>query len=307
VFGSAPYTGNPVAVVLDGEGLSDADMQRLANWTNLSETTFVLPPTDPGADYRLRIFTPAVELPFAGHPTHGRAHAWPPHRGPPPRPGYPRPWRAGPRPGGRGPARARWVAKPGLACREQAVQRRGWHYLLRLECSTQVHVPGRPSSPLAALVPQRGTQTCLSGVPVTAQAFCTNVVAVWPQESAEPWLLMTTLPPTRERCREYRHRTAEEALFRDLKGLGWHWDESRVRQPERVERLLLVLALATLWMLALGQRVVRRGLRPLLEERSRRCYSAFQLGLRYLRRLCALDQHVPVLLSLCSTGKTVMQ
>jgi PhzF family phenazine biosynthesis protein len=63
-------------VILDGEGLSDQEMQRLANWTNLSETTFVLPPSDPEADYLLRIFTPVEELPFAGHPTLGSAHAW---------------------------------------------------------------------------------------------------------------------------------------------------------------------------------------------------------------------------------------
>ena len=76
VFGSGPLTGNPVAVVLDAEGLSDEQMQRLANWTNLSETTFVLAPSDPEADYLLRIFTPTSELPFAGHPTLGSAHAW---------------------------------------------------------------------------------------------------------------------------------------------------------------------------------------------------------------------------------------
>jgi PhzF family phenazine biosynthesis protein len=76
VFGSGPYSGNPVAVVLDSEVLTDDEMQRLANWTNLSETTFVLPPSDPEADYRLRIFTPDEELPFAGHPTLGSAHAW---------------------------------------------------------------------------------------------------------------------------------------------------------------------------------------------------------------------------------------
>lgn len=75
VFTAVPYKGNPVAVVLDGEGLSDAEMQAFANWTNLSETTFVLPPTDAEADYRLRIFTPKDELPFAGHPTLGSAHA----------------------------------------------------------------------------------------------------------------------------------------------------------------------------------------------------------------------------------------
>ncbi|WP_326760833.1 PhzF family phenazine biosynthesis protein [Streptomyces phaeochromogenes] len=76
VFSTSPYSGNPVAVVLDGTDLSDEEMQRLARWTNLSETTFVLPPTVPEADYRLRILTPDGELPFAGHPTLGSAHAW---------------------------------------------------------------------------------------------------------------------------------------------------------------------------------------------------------------------------------------
>ena len=80
VFTATPYKGNPVAVVLDAQGLSDADMQAFARWTNLSETTFVLPPTEAaraqGADYRVRIFTPAAEMPFAGHPTLGTCHAW---------------------------------------------------------------------------------------------------------------------------------------------------------------------------------------------------------------------------------------
>ncbi|WP_349608389.1 MULTISPECIES: PhzF family phenazine biosynthesis protein [Cupriavidus] len=75
VFTNVPYRGNPVAVILDAEGLTGEEMQRIANWTNLSETTFVLPPTQPGADYRVRIFTPQSELPFAGHPTLGTAHA----------------------------------------------------------------------------------------------------------------------------------------------------------------------------------------------------------------------------------------
>ena len=75
VFTARAGLGNPVAVVLDAEGLSDAEMARLANWTNLSETTFVLPPTSAEADYRVRIFTPSVELPFAGHPTIGTCWA----------------------------------------------------------------------------------------------------------------------------------------------------------------------------------------------------------------------------------------
>ncbi|WP_028552982.1 PhzF family phenazine biosynthesis protein [Paenibacillus sp. UNC451MF] len=75
VFSEIPFKGNPVAVVLDGNELSTAEMQAIANWTNLSETTFVCTPTDPQADYRLRIFTPQSELPFAGHPTIGSAFA----------------------------------------------------------------------------------------------------------------------------------------------------------------------------------------------------------------------------------------
>jgi len=76
VFATKAYAGNPVAVVLDGSGLDDEELQRFARWTNLSETTFVLAPNDAAADYRVRIFTPTQELPFAGHPTLGTCHAW---------------------------------------------------------------------------------------------------------------------------------------------------------------------------------------------------------------------------------------
>lgn len=76
VFGTVPFTGNPLAVVGDAQGLTTEEMQAIARWFNLSETTFLLRPTDPCADYRVRIFTPVHELPFAGHPTLGSAHAW---------------------------------------------------------------------------------------------------------------------------------------------------------------------------------------------------------------------------------------
>ena len=80
VFTATAYRGNPRAVVLDGTDLSTAEMQQFTRWTNLSEATFVLPPTPEGraagADYRVRIFYPAGELPFAGHPTLGTCHAW---------------------------------------------------------------------------------------------------------------------------------------------------------------------------------------------------------------------------------------
>ncbi|MFT2748612.1 PhzF family phenazine biosynthesis protein [Clavibacter sp. Sh2036] len=76
VFGATAGTGNPVAVVLDADGLDEATMRRFSAWTNLSECTFVLPPTAPGADYRVRIFSLDLELPFAGHPTLGTVRAW---------------------------------------------------------------------------------------------------------------------------------------------------------------------------------------------------------------------------------------
>lgn len=87
VFTAVPYQGNPVSVVLDATGLDTAQMQAFARWTNLSETTFVLPPSEAaraqGADYQVRIFTPVGEMPFAGHPTLGTCHAWLAHGGKP--------------------------------------------------------------------------------------------------------------------------------------------------------------------------------------------------------------------------------
>src|SRR5215218_11142771 len=76
VFSAEPLLGNPVAVVHDADAVPEEQMAAFARWTNLSETTFLLRPTHPGADYRLRIWTPGGELPFAGHPTLGSAHAW---------------------------------------------------------------------------------------------------------------------------------------------------------------------------------------------------------------------------------------
>jgi PhzF family phenazine biosynthesis protein len=86
VFTDTPYFGNPLAVVLAADGLTDEQMQMFASWTNLSETTFVLKPTDSDADYKVRIFTPSAELPFAGHPTLGTCHAWLEAGGSPQRP-----------------------------------------------------------------------------------------------------------------------------------------------------------------------------------------------------------------------------
>ena len=87
VFSAVPLRGNPLAVVHAAQGLSDDTMAAFARWTNLSETTFLLPASQPGADYRVRIFTPAGELPFAGHPTLGSCFAWLAAGGQPQQPG----------------------------------------------------------------------------------------------------------------------------------------------------------------------------------------------------------------------------
>jgi len=87
VFTDTPLKGNPLAVVVDGEGLSSQQMQQFANWTNLSETTFLLKPENPNADYKVRIFTPQLEMPFAGHPTLGSCAAWLDEGGTPATPG----------------------------------------------------------------------------------------------------------------------------------------------------------------------------------------------------------------------------
>lgn len=178
------------------------------------------------------------------------------------------------------------------------LERTHWHYLLRVRRSFLVHHPDGTSGPLGDLLPRPGSQRLLHQVTVADTR--TNVVAHWPVTSTEPWFLMTDLPPTRKRCADYRTRTWEEELFRDLKSLGWGWDQSRVRTPRRVERLLLVLALATLWMIALAQQVIATGQRGWVEDRPGRL-SRFRLGCAYLDRLLANDDPVPCLLHLRST------
>ena len=188
----------------------------------------------------------------------------------------------------------------------------GWHLLVRVVKTTRLRRPDGTVGPIGDLAPAPGTAMCVAGgrayAPRTKPAAhwvsdwdaapTLNAVAVWRRGDKDPWLLLTDLPARPRRCADYRRRTWEEELFRDLKGLGWGWDKSRVRAPERVTRLVAVLALATLWVAALGQRVLRDGRRPLLEDRGRRCYSRIQLGLRWAKRLAATGDHLPCILRL---------
>jgi hypothetical protein len=216
----------------------------------------------------------------------------------------------------------RGLGTAGLA---RTARRLGWHYLFRVHRRTRVRLPDGTVRTLGSLVQaappgesptarrRREQAGCIDGAAVGAArrkrggtwvsdwdaALPTNVVALAnPDDPDDPWLLLTDLPASPARCREYRRRTQEEALFRDLKSFGWQWQDSRLQLPDRVDRLLLVLALATLWIHALAQYVLRHHLRPLLEDRSRSCYSYFQLGLRWFRRCLASDHAPPCHLAL---------
>ena len=131
----------------------------------------------------------------------------------------------------------------------------------------------------------RGSRWFGAGVEVFKKAGwrrC-NVVAAWEPPCKERWLLVTDLPATFMRCRNYCRRVWCEQLHRDEKSHGFNWHLSRVRDPAHAARLVLVMALATLLCLSLGTHLIKRGLRKLLEPARRRLLSVFQLGLRWLR------------------------
>lgn len=200
----------------------------------------------------------------------------------------------------------------GNAPMARQMQSHGWHYLLRVTRTTRVRLPAGRELPIGDLAPAPGTSQLVTGALIGPErhkvgsrwvsdwetALTTNIVAVWRRDDDEPWLLITDLPARRVRCTEYRRRTWEEELLRDCKRLGLEWDQSRVRDPERVTRLLLILTLALLWLIGLGQRVIRRGQRAEVDDRSRRTLSRFQIGLRWLKRQLVIGRRAPCYLHL---------
>jgi hypothetical protein len=161
----------------------------------------------------------------------------------------------------------------------------GWHYVLRLQRDTRVRFADGTLKSAWQLARRRGTRWFGSGVGVFKKAGWrgANVVATWERGCREPWLLVTDLPATFMRCRNYCKRAWCEQLHRDEKSHGFNWQLSRVRDPAHAERLVLVMALATLLCLSLGTLLIKRGLRRLLEPPRRRLLSVFQLGLRWLK------------------------
>ena len=174
---------------------------------------------------------------------------------------------------------------PSWPCVLDCCVRLGWHYVLRLQRDTRVRLAGGEVKSAWELARFRGSRWFGTAVSVFKKAGWreANVVATWEGCCKERWLLVSDLPASFMRCRNYCKRVWCEQLHRDEKSCGFNWQLSRVRDPSHAERLVLVMALATLLCLSLGTRVVKRGLRRLLEPARRRLLSVFQLGLRWLR------------------------
>jgi hypothetical protein len=185
------------------------------------------------------------------------------------------------------------LADRGLAWPEviRACRARGWSFLCRVQAQTRARFADGTVQPLRDLVAAPGMAWL-----GTAQVFKkagwldAGIVAVWRQDAAERWLLVTDLPPGLRRTAEYRRRMWEEESFRDDKACGFRWEASRIRDPARMDRLLLALQLAMCFVLTHGTRVLKRGLRSSFERRDRRELSVFTLGLRYLLHALTHDR-----------------
>lgn len=157
----------------------------------------------------------------------------------------------------------------------------GWHYVLRIQRHTRVLLDSGGTVPAGQLVRQRGA--CWFG---TAQVFKkahwrrVNLVAYWGPAHKEPWLLITDLPPNHARVRQYAKRMHVEQGFRDEKSHGLHWNQSRIRDPQHANRLLLLIAFALRFLVVLGQRLLVTGQHVYFERSDRRTLSVVQLALR---------------------------
>jgi hypothetical protein len=161
----------------------------------------------------------------------------------------------------------------------------GWSFLLRVQGQTHLRTPEGRTHQLRDLAPQPGTRWLGSGCAFEDAGWRdVNLVALWRRGHDQPWLLVTDLPPTEQRADDYRHRMDEEESFRDDKSRGFDWDASAVRQPDHMDRLILVLQLAACFVLAQGVFVLHQGFRAVLERPDRTTLSLFSLGLRWLDR-----------------------
>jgi hypothetical protein len=170
----------------------------------------------------------------------------------------------------------------------------GWHYVIRLQSGTRVRSADGSERPAAELAMHPGA--CWSG---DAEIFkksgwrAARVAACWEPGQKGPWLLASDRPEATRLFRRYARRTWTEELFRDEKSSGLHWEESHVKDPQHAARLVLLMALATYLALAIGSRVIKAGLRRLLESGRHRTLSLFQIGLRFLTFCATHERPLP--------------
>jgi hypothetical protein len=166
----------------------------------------------------------------------------------------------------------------------------GWSFLLRVTGQAQLLTADGRERPLRDLLTAPGMHWLGAGnVFRDAGWLPCNVVAVWRRAREQRWLLLTDLDPTRRRTAEYRRRMWEEESFRDDKSSGFHWEQSRITDPDHADRLLLVLQLAMCFVLSQGSQVLKRGWRTFFERRDRRELSVFTLGLRWIQSALVRD------------------
>lgn len=182
-----------------------------------------------------------------------------------------------------------------LAC---WIRRQSWHYVLRLKCDTKINLGDGNWQRLDSLGLKRGERRFLRNVHVAlSNPFGpTHLALVWARSSKEPWYLLTDLEDLEEAVRLYRVRMWCEQLWRDFKSQGFDLEASHIEVGERLERLLLGIALATVWALWTGAKVVRRHLRRRVDSGRRRRLSLFLIGIRWLEHCLALFQHLTLLL-----------
>jgi len=176
----------------------------------------------------------------------------------------------------------------------QAAQVHHWQFVFRAGRDDLVWLEGEPH-PLSEFQVEPGTTIWLAGVQWTQEQFGpVNVAVVWNEKDHTTMYLVTNCDVVEETCHWYHYRFWTEPLFRDDKSMGFQLQDSQLRDPARMARLLLVIALAYLWLLYLGCMAVLAGHIPLLDRADRRDCSLFHYGWRWLRRLLRLDLYIPV-------------
>src|SRR3954454_17476597 len=174
----------------------------------------------------------------------------------------------------------------------------GWHYVIRLQGQTRVRTADGRECSAAELAPRPGAHWRGDALVFKKSGWrAARVAACWERGGDGPWLLVTDRPDGGRLFRRYATRVWTEELFRDEKSSGFHWGESRVRDPAHAGRLVLIIALATYLALGLGSRVIQAGLRRLLESTRQRMLSLFQIGLRFLMFCVTHDRPLPKNLS----------